>query len=176
MVARSRRKLYGDVWPIHPEAADPPEGWAGWPDGKKFALVLMHDVDTAIGQQNIFNLMNLELELGFKSCFNLVPEGYKCDPEIREVLKANGFGIGVHGLIHEGRVFQDRKKFEKAVPKINKYMEDWSTPVFSSPSMLGNLDWISRLNIECDCSTFDTDPFEPQANDVETIFPLIIVD
>lgn len=176
MVARSRRRLYADVWPIHPEAADSPEGWAGWPDGKKFALVLMHDVDTANGYQNILNLMNLERELGFKSCFNLVPEGYKCDAEIRETLKSSGFGIGVHGLTHEGQVFQNKKKFEKAIPKINKYLEDWSTSVFSSPSMLGNLDWISQLNIECDCSTFDTDPFEPQANDVETIFPLIIVD
>lgn len=176
IIIKSKRKSYSYIWPIHPEAGDPPESWAGWPDGKKFALVLMHDVDTEIGQQNILNLMNLDRELGFKSSFNLVPEGYKCDPEIREVLKANGFGIGVHGLTHEGRVFQDQKKFEKAVPKINKYLTEWSTSLFSSPSMLGNLDWISQLNIECDCSTFDTDPFEPQANDVETIFPLIIVD
>ncbi|MCR4432382.1 MAG: DUF354 domain-containing protein, partial [Tepidanaerobacteraceae bacterium] len=174
-ISKKKRKSYADIWPIHPEACDAPEGWVGWPDGKKFALVLMHDVDTAIGYKNILSLMNLERELGFKSCFNLVPEGYKSEPELRELIKSQGFGLGVHGLTHEGRVFQNRKKFERALPKINQYLADWSTAVFSSPSMLGNLDWISQLNIECDCSTFDTDPFEPQANDIETIFPLIIV-
>jgi len=170
-----KRKLYSEAWPIHPEAGELPEGWVGWPDGKKFALVLMHDVDTAPGYKNILNLINLEKEIGFKSSFNLVPEGYKIEPALREFIKSQGFGLGVHGLTHEGRVFQNRRKFEKAIPKINKYLADWSTEVFSSPSMLGNLDWISQLNIACDCSTFDTDPFEPQANDIETIFPLIIV-
>ncbi|MDZ7262825.1 MAG: hypothetical protein ONB05_12070, partial [candidate division KSB1 bacterium] len=174
-ISNYKKRVYSLTWPIHPEAGDPPKGWVGWPDGKKFALVLMHDVDTASGYKNIINLMNLERELGFKSSFNLVPEGYKIEPELRGFIKSQGFGLGVHGLTHEGRVFQNRKKFERAIPKINQYLADWSTDVFSSPSMLGNLDWISQLNIECDCSTFDTDPFEPQANDIETIFPLIIV-
>lgn len=174
-IAFYKMKSNLSTWPIHPEAGDAPEGWVGWPDGKRFALVLMHDVDTSIGQKYILDLMNLELELGFKSNFNCVPEGYKCDPEIRKTLLSNGFGIGVHGLTHNGQVFQSRKKFEKAIPKINKYLAEWSTTMFCSPSMLGNLDWISQLNIECDCSTFDTDPFEPQANDLETIFPLIIL-
>lgn len=174
-IARRKVTQFREVWPIHPEAGDAPEGWAGWPENKKFALVLMHDVDTKIGYQNINNLMKLELELGFKSSFNLVPKGYTWSYDLIEAIKKNGFGLGVHGLTHEGRVFQNRKRFERAVPEINKYLAEWSTSLFSSPSMLGNLDWISQLNIECDCSTFDTDPFEPQANDLETIFPLIIV-
>ena len=38
-----------DIWPIDKNAGKPPEGWTGWPDGKKFALVLTHDVETAEG-------------------------------------------------------------------------------------------------------------------------------
>lgn len=174
-ISRKKEKRYKDIWPIHPEAGDPPEGWTGWPEGKTFALVLMHDVDTAHGQEKVLRLMELEKEAGFRSCFNFVPEGYHCSTELQGLLKNNGFGIGVHGLTHEGHLFKNQKKFLKAVPKINYYLEKWSTSIYSSPSMLGNLDWISLLNIECDCSTFDTDPFEPQANDLETIFPLIIV-
>jgi hypothetical protein len=34
-----------------------------------------------------------------------------------------------------------------------------------------NLKWIHDLNIEYDMSTFDVDPFEPQSDGVNTIFP-----
>jgi len=37
--------------------------------------------------------------------------------------------------------------------------------------MYRNLDWICKLGIEHDTSTFDTDPFEPQPEGVKTIFP-----
>jgi len=174
-IALAKKKWHADVWPIHPEAADKPEGWKGWPDGKKFALVLSHDVDSIKGYKKCLELMKLEQEVGFKSTFNFVPEGYDCSPYIRQTLCKNGFGVGLHGLTHDGRIFQNRKKFDRAVPKINAYLHDWQIKGFSSPSMLGNLDWISQLDIEYDCSTFDTDPFEPQANDVETIFPFIVV-
>jgi len=174
-IALTKKKIRADIWPIHPEAADKPEGWAGWPEGKKFALVLSHDVDSIKGYKKSLELMKLEQEVGFKSTFNFVPEGYNCSPEIRRALINNGFSVGLHGLTHDGRVFQNRKKFDRVVPKINAYIHDWQIKGFSSPSMLGNLDWISQLDIEYDCSTFDTDPFEPQANDVETIFPFIVV-
>ena len=37
----------GHHWPIDPEAGKKPAGWPGWPDGKRFALVLTHDVERA---------------------------------------------------------------------------------------------------------------------------------
>jgi hypothetical protein len=42
-----------------------PEGWPGWPDGKQFALVLTHDVESSVGLQKVRRLMELELSLGF---------------------------------------------------------------------------------------------------------------
>jgi len=174
-IAMTKKKMRADIWPIHPEAGDPPEGWTGWRGGKIFALVLSHDVDSIKGYKKCLELMKLEQEVGFKSTFNFVPEGYNCSPETRQILIDNGFGLGLHGLTHDGRVFQNKKKFNRAVPRINGYLHDWQIKGFSSPSMLGNLDWISQVDIDYDCSTFDTDPFEPQANDVETIFPFIVV-
>jgi len=37
-----------------------------------------------------------------------------------------------------------------------------------------NLEWLFELNIKYDASTFDTDPFEPQSDGVNTIFPFLI--
>ena len=48
-IALRKRERYKHVWPIDEKAALPPRGWSGWPEGKQFALVLMHDVDTAEG-------------------------------------------------------------------------------------------------------------------------------
>lgn len=39
-----------------------------------------------------------------------------------------------------------------------------------------NLAWIHELDIDYDCSTFDTDPFEPQSDGVGTIFPFWLQD
>ena len=40
--------------------------------------------------------------------------------------------------------------------------------------MQHNLAWIHKLNIEYDASTFDTDPFEPQSDGFQTIFPFFV--
>src|ERR1700739_3894106 len=74
MVARWKRKAYQDVWPIKESAGNRPADWAGWPKGKKFALVLTHDVENARGLAKCRQLMELEMQMGFRSAFNLVPE------------------------------------------------------------------------------------------------------
>ena len=75
-IALQKRKKYNHIWPIDHSAAAVPEGWKGWPDNKKFALVLSHDVDTRKGYENIQKLVEIEMKMGFKSCINLVPEKY----------------------------------------------------------------------------------------------------
>ena len=170
-IIQRKRGLYTDVWPIDKKAGMPPDGWQGWPDVKKFALILTHDVDTAKGHEKCYNLANLEKQLGFRSSFNLVPERYKVSPELRQYLKESGFDVGVHGLYHDGKYYKSRKIFQERAVRINHYLKDWGSVGFSSPSMLRNLDWLHELNIEYDVSTFDTDPFEPQHDGVGNIFP-----
>jgi len=170
-IIQRKRGLYADVWPVDKKAGRPPEGWQGWPDGKKFALILTHDIDTAKGHEKCYNLVNLEKQLGFRSSFNFVPERYKVSPELRRYLKESMFGIGVHGLRHDGKYYKSRKFFQERAVRINHYLKEWGSVGFSSPSMLRNLDWLHDLNIEYDVSTFDTDPFEPQHDGVGSIFP-----
>jgi hypothetical protein len=159
------------LWPIDPAAGEKPIGWPGWPGGKKFALVLTHDVDTAVGQDNCIKLKDLEKGLGFRSSFNFVPERYLVSNEVINNLKDDGFEIGVHGLHHDGKLFNSKRIFTIRAGRINHYLKAWGAVGFRSPSMHHNLSWLSELNINYDCSTFDTDPFEPQSDGVGTIFP-----
>jgi hypothetical protein len=166
-----KRQKYSHIWPIDERVAKKPEGWDGWPDGKRFALVLTHDVETASGLDKVIPLAELEKRLGFLSSFNFVAEGYEIPEQVLKDLKAEGFEVGIHGLRHSGNLFQSRRRFEREVFRINKHLRDWGCTGFRAPSMYHDLNLVGNLNIEYDASTFDTDPFEPQPDGVETIFP-----
>jgi glycosyltransferase involved in cell wall biosynthesis len=166
-----RRKSRGD-WPIDESAARQPEGWPGWPDGQKFALVLTHDVEGPEGLEKVQQLAELEMSLGFRSSFNLIPEGpYTVPPGLRAWLTERGFEVGVHDLHHDGKLFLSREGFARQAGRINWYLREWGAAGFRSGFMLRNLDWIHDLDVRYDLSTFDTDPFEFQPDGTGTIFP-----
>ena len=160
-----------NIWPIDQRAKESPEGWTGWPENKRFALVLTHDIDTSSGQERCRLLMELEKNLGFRSSFNFVIRRYFVQADLRNALTKDGFEVGVHGLYHDGRYFESREAFRKRAVETNNYLKEWGSVGYRSPSMLHNLDWFHDLNIEYDASTFDTDPFEPQPDGMGTIFP-----
>ena len=166
-----KRKHCSHIWPIDPNAGKAPDKWHGWPDGKRFALVLSHDVDLQHGHDKCRLLMDLEESLGFKSSFNFVAERYIVSQSLRDEIISRGFEIGVHGLKHDGKLFKSKKIFNKRAERINHYLQEWESKGFTSPSTHHNLNWVHALNIEYDISTFDTDPFEPQPDAVSTIFP-----
>src|SRR5580765_1394891 len=168
---RTRKRATG-VWPIMPGSEQRPQHWPGWPHGKKFAFVLTHDVETAVGLERCRDLMQLDMDLGFRSSFNFVPEGEYQDPrELREELTQNGFEVGIHDLRHDGRLYQSDKEFRRNAVSINRYVAEWGAVGFRSAFMLHKLDWLHQLNVAYDASTFDTDPFEPQPEGRYTIFP-----
>src|SRR5581483_6459943 len=99
VIGRRRQHASKDIWPILESAGRRPDGWPGWPDGKKFALVLTHDVEGHIGLEKCRRLMDLELRAGVRSSFNFVPEGeYQVSAGLRDELAAKGFEVGVHDL------------------------------------------------------------------------------
>jgi peptidoglycan/xylan/chitin deacetylase (PgdA/CDA1 family) len=170
--AKRRRRSFADVWPIDPKAAQTPPGWPGWPDGKRFAVVLTHDVEGNKGLSRVEQVVKLEQNYGFKSSFNFVPEGeYRLPDAVRRVLDQAGFEVGVHGLEHDGKLYSSKSTFVAKVPRINEYVRRWKASGFRSPLMQHRLGWLHSLDIEYDASTFDTDPFEPQPDGAGTIFP-----
>ena len=174
-IAQYKRKKYTHIWPIDQSSATPPLGRQCWPEGKQFALVLSHDVDSRRGYDNVLRLADLEEKLGFSSQFNFVPERYgKVDKSLINTLKNRGFGIGVHGLNHDGKLFSSREIFKERAKRINGYLLEWETKGFTAPSMIRKKEWMHELDMDYCTSTFDTDPFEPQPEAVKTIFPFLI--
>lgn len=172
MLANRLRRRYTNTWPVNEAAGTVPPQWPGWPEGKKFAFVLTHDVEGKTGLDRSRELADLEIELGFRSAFNFVPEGEYRDPEsLRGFLTANGFEVGVHDLHHDGSLYRSFGNFRRGAKKINQYVRQWGAVGFRSAFMRHDLRWLDEVNVLYDSSTFDTDPFEPQTDGVETIFP-----
>jgi glycosyltransferase involved in cell wall biosynthesis len=171
-LARRKVNAYRDVWPIDNVTARKPEGWEGWPDRKQFAVVLTHDVEGPKGLERCRQLADLEAARGFRSSFNFIPEGpYTASKHLRSDLVTRGFEVGVHDLKHDGKLYSSRAEFRQNAQRINRYLKEWNAVGFRSGFMHHNLEWLHDVECLYDASTFDTDPFEPQPDGVETIFP-----
>ena len=170
--ATSLRASRADIWPIDPRAGTTPPGWPGWPEGKQFAFVLTHDVEGNRGLARVEQVMQLELKHGFRSAFNFVPENeYRLADTLRRNLDDAGFEVGVHGLKHDGKLYNSKREFASRAVRIRDYLKQWNACGFRSPLMQHRLGWLHALGVEYDSSTFDTDPFEPEPDAAGTIFP-----
>lgn len=173
---RYQRFRTRDIWPIDPKESLSRPLWNQWPDNKQFAFVLTHDVESGIGVENCEQLLQIDRQFGFRSSFNFVPERYSTPPRLRQKLKSEGFEVGVHGLLHDGKLYSSKHVFMDRAAKINEYLKAWGAVGFRSPSMHHNLEWLHALDVEYDLSAFDTDPFEPDNSGVGTIFPFWVPD
>jgi hypothetical protein len=131
-----------------------------WPEGARFAFVLTHDVETAVGLRNIPKIAELEEELGFRSSWNVVPHKYPVDRGLLTDLQNRGFEIGVHGYNHDGKLFTSRAIFDRRVPAINAALQSFGAVGFRAPMVHRNLNWLQALDIDYDASCFDVDPYQ----------------
>jgi hypothetical protein len=142
-----------------------------WPDGRPWAVVLTHDVETAQGLEHVPHIAAIERERGLRSSFNLVPLDYEVPEPLLESLRADGFEIGVHGDTHDGMLFSKFSTFSERVETINSYARAWKAEGFRSPATYRNPDWMHLLGFEYDSSYTDTAPFEPQPGGCASWFP-----
>lgn len=172
LIATRLRKQFSDSWPILSSASRVPDGWPGWPNGKRFAFVVTHDVEGAGGLARCRKLADLDKASGIRAAFNFVPEGeYRVPDSLRAALVQEGFEVGVHDLHHDGTLYRSMKSFHEQAQEINHYLRKWEASGFRAGFMFHNLEWLHDLNVLYDTSTFDTDPFEPQPEGAGTIFP-----
>ncbi|HCR29763.1 MAG TPA: hypothetical protein DIV79_07100, partial [Opitutae bacterium] len=141
--AKRKRIRYSGSWPIDPPSGAVPDDWRGWPNGADFAFVLSHDVETQIGYNKLDELLEVEKQLGFRSVINFIPEGeYSVSERRIQELIERGFEVGVHGLYHDGKLYNNRATFESRAKRINRYLKQWGATGFRSPLMHHRLDWL----------------------------------
>lgn len=118
----------------------PPAGearpYGGWPEGKRFAVALTHDVDTAEGYPQIPEFLAVEKAHGVTSCWNVVLRSCLRRLCVLDALAGAGHEIGLHGSSHDNRLaFLEpsamRRRFEACEPICRAYQ----IRGFRSPSL-----------------------------------------
>lgn len=155
--------LYALLLDCVARVAGEPVPWIeAWPDGYSWALVLTHDIETAVGYGNLHLLRDVELATGYRSSWNFVPRRYEvADATVRDLIH-EGFEVGVHGLYHDGRDLESLAILKERLPAIREYAERWDAVGFRSPATHRVWEWMPQLGFDYDSSYPDTDPFEPQ--------------
>lgn len=142
-----------------------------WPEGRSFAVVLTHDLETQDGCAVIPKLAEMEEELGFRSSWNIVPYKYRVDRGLLRDLRNRGFEIGIHGYNHDGKLYSSWRTFKCRAKAINRALKEYHAVGFRSPMVHRNLAWLQELEIEYDASCFDIDPYQAMPGGVGSIWP-----
>jgi peptidoglycan/xylan/chitin deacetylase (PgdA/CDA1 family) len=148
-----------------------------WPREWTWALVLTHDVEAQIGYDRLPKLLRVEVEAGYRSSWNFVPQNrYVVDDQLLETLREQGFEVGVHGFTHDGRDLSSLATLKRRLPAIRAYADHWQAKGFRSPGTIRSAQLMPLLGFDYDSSYTDTAPFEPQAGGCCTWLPYMIKD
>lgn len=164
-------------WPIEPLLVERRRDEAPcWPDDKRFAAILTHDVEGPKGVANVRRIIEIERRHGFVSSWNFVAEWYPIEPGLLDHVRASGCEVGLHAIKHDCKLFESRANFEAQLPAIHRYLAEWEAVGFRSPATHRNPDWMPELGCLYDSSFPDTDPFEPQGGGCCSIHPFFLGD
>jgi hypothetical protein len=142
-------------------AGEPLPRIAPWPDGRSWALVLTHDVETDAGHRHVALMRDLEVRRGVRSAWNFVPLRYEVDEALVAALLDGGFEVGVHGLLHDGRDLASPALLRRRLPQMHEYARRWRAGGFRSPALNRDWDVMRTLGFQYDSSYPDTDPYQP---------------
>jgi peptidoglycan/xylan/chitin deacetylase (PgdA/CDA1 family) len=155
---------------VEPELEVPPT----WPGGKRFALCLTQDVDTAAGVPVAVEMAAEQEARGLGGCWFVVGAGYELTDDATAALRSSG-EIGLHDLHHDNRIaFMGpdaiRTRLDEAAPLI----EALGIRGFRSPSMLRTPSLYDALEgrFAWDSSMPDTGLY-PARNGCATVFPFM---
>jgi hypothetical protein len=171
-IEHSLHDMYAWLLSVVADVAGVPVPWLDpWPDGKAWALVLTHDVETSVGCADIALLRDGERAHGYRSSWNFVPERYDVDDDILRQLRDEGCEIGLHGLRHDGRDLASRRMLNQRLPAMQAAATRWGAVGFRSPATQRSWDLMPMLGFDYDSSYTDTDPYEPQPGGCCTYLP-----
>jgi hypothetical protein len=146
-----------------------------WPEGHQACAILTHDIETKAGRDLTGKLMDVDDAFGFKASIQVVPEKrYQVSQGFLDSIRSRGFEINVHGLDHDGNLFQDRTTFMERAKRINEYALVFGARGFRSPTMYRNVDWLQDLTFSYDMSVPNVARLEPQQGGCCTVMPYFL--
>ena len=162
--ARARRlwRSLGES-PLPPADAEFPA--YRWPAGMRACALLTHDVEMAAGQANVPALLALEERFGVRSCWNFVVRRYSVDLELLARLQSAGHEVGVHGVYHDGHLFDSPSVFRERLAVAEDAGRRWGAVGFRSPSLIYDRELLETLPFAWDSSMPAWDPFQPKPGD-----------
>lgn len=191
LVLASRRRGGGSAfpsWPVEPSVevlrrihlgarrhAEPGlEPRELWPGGKRFALVLTHDIDSAEGVRVAADIGAAEREHGLRSCWYIVGADWPFDHDRLGALAADGHELGLHDAHHDNRgPFLDPAELGARLDACRPIVERYRMTGYRSPSMLRSEAMYAALDgrFAYDSSMPDAGLY-PRPNGCATVFPL----
>jgi hypothetical protein len=143
-----------------------------WPDGHKACAIVTHDIETVAGRDFTSRLVDIDESFDIRSSIQIVPEKrYEIPEGFLAELRSRGVEINLHGLDHEGNLFEDWQVFREAARKINDYAERFGARGFRSPVMYRKADWFKELSFSYDMSYPTVARLEPQSGGCCTLLP-----
>ena len=131
-----------------------------WPKGKKFAVALSHDLDTARSLAAVPTLARIEQDRGLVSCWNIVGRDVARAESLCSELTDAGHEIGLHGYLHDNRLaYLSFKKIEQRLNGCQDFLDRHQVVGFRSPSLITSdaLDRVVADRFAWSSSTIDTD-------------------
>lgn len=148
-----------------------------WPEGRCMGAILTHDVETAAGRDFCGHLMGMEAEFGLVSAFEVIPEErYDVPESFLQSLRDGGCEVALHGLNHDGHLFDSEELFSARAARINGYLKKWNARGFRSPIMYRRQEWLSKLDIAYDMSVPNAARLDPQRGGCCTVRPYFLGD
>jgi peptidoglycan/xylan/chitin deacetylase (PgdA/CDA1 family) len=136
---------------------------------------MTHDVETEVGYKFCSKIIQIERAFDIKSSFEIVPERrYQVTSAFLDEIREDGREICLHGLNHDGRLFNSETEFRERAKKINEYAAKYAAIGFRSPVMYRRLDWYDAFEFSFDMSVPNVAHLDPQQGGCCTVMPYFI--
>ena len=148
-----------------------------WPHGHRYAGIMTHDVETRDGRDFTRSMIQMESEFEIRSAFEIVPEvRYDVPETYLQSIRDAGCEVCLHGLNHDGRLFDDPEQLAARVDRLEHYAKSFEAIGFRSPIMYRNVDWLPKLPVQYDMSLPNTGRLDPQRGGCCTVMPYFMDD
>ncbi len=141
-----------------------------WPEGAAGCAMMTHDVESGAGRAFCLELAALDESYDIRSAFQMIPS-HPLEAWLVADLRRRGFEVNLHDLEHDGRLFEDRQKFEQRAAEINHFARHFQCGGFRSGAMYREQTWFDTFEFSYDMSVPNAAHLEPQRGGCCTVMP-----